>query len=181
MSIRNTENSYGSLAKWFHWIGAILIIGMLIYGTIFSTLVSNEKLKGQLIYIHKSFGLLILTLIIVRWIWRCLNPKPKVLSITNPTLVKATHWFHELLYLAIVIMIASGMLLSGFKHYCIPFFWLFEIKTTWLPKNHAWHEFFEDIHQIFAWVITVMLVLHVFVAIRHHVVKKDGTLRRMWI
>ena len=181
MGIRNTDNSYGSVAKWFHWVSAALIIGMLFYGTIFTTIIPDGPVKNLQIYIHKSFGLLIIALILIRWIWHAMNPKPKILGVENELLKKATHWFHECLYIAIFIMLLSGVLLTATKHYELPFFWLFSIKTTWMPQSHTWHEFFGDIHQIFAWVITGMLVLHVVAAIKHHVSNKDDTLRRMWI
>ena len=179
MPLRNTSNSYGSLAKWLHWISALLIIGMLIYGTIFTTLLPKGPLRSQLIMIHKSIGLIILLLIVFRWVWRFINPTPKLLSTQNIFLIKIRHGLHELLYITVILMLLSGILLTATNHYPIPFFGLFEIPTTTFPQSHYWHNLFGTVHLITAWTLTGLLIIHLFAVFKHHSYNKDETLKRM--
>lgn len=178
MPFHNTINSYGSVTKWLHWFVAILVVGMLCLGTTMSQL-DSSPLKSTLIMIHKSFGLLLFITIIVRWLWRVSNIKPKPINIKNPMLNKLLPWYHETLYLVVFLMPVSGILMNAFKHYTLPFFGLFVIKTTAFPENIFLHHFFGNMHSVMAWVVTIMLVIHIGAAIKHHFYNKDNTLKRM--
>jgi len=176
--MKNTKTEYGSVAKWLHWVAALLIIGMLIYGTVMS-FVDSKALRSTLIGIHKSIGLVILTLIIVRWIWRRINESPDLSMKLSAHHQKLVHILHEVFYLVIFIMLLSGILMTASHHYPIPFFGLFDITLNWFPKSKPLAEFFNWTHFIVAWLLALMLTAHVLAALFHHFRHKDDTLKRM--
>src|SRR4026208_109351 len=73
--LRNTPSSYGSVAKLLHWSIVVLIITQLVLGISADDL-PNGLRKLELLAWHKSFGMLILMLALVRLAWRYANPRP---------------------------------------------------------------------------------------------------------
>ena len=111
--IKNTYESYGSLSKTLHWLNAILIIGMLIFGFILGLLDENPSLQITLISFHKSLGLTILLLILIQFGWSLINVKP-ALPLTIPLWQQTTAKIvHFCLYLAVFTMVISGWLMSS--------------------------------------------------------------------
>ena len=82
MTFRNTNQSWGSLTKALHWLIVILIINQWVIAQ------RAEELKGlaklQVLAWHKSFGMTILMLAIVRLVWRWMNPVPDLTAETKP-------------------------------------------------------------------------------------------------
>ena len=78
MQLANTEDEYGLLAKVFHWLIAVLIIGLLPMG-LFMSGMENSPLKFEIFALHKSFGLLVFFLGLARVVWR----RRTILKITN--------------------------------------------------------------------------------------------------
>jgi len=174
----NTNEAYGSVAKWLHWVGALLIIGMLTLGTVMS-FVTDKVLRSDLIGIHKSIGLILLIFILFRWIWRRINIKPDFTTMLSNSHKKAVHFFHEFLYVAIFIMLLSGIIMTAAHHRVIPFFGWFTITFEWFPKSNSIHNFFNWTHLIFAWTLGVLLTGHIFAALTPHFWHSDNTLNRM--
>ena len=76
MSFRNTDRQWGSVAKFFHWTIALLIIGNGIFGLCMD-LASNPMQKINWLALHKSIGLTVLALFLLRVLWRFFNRQPK--------------------------------------------------------------------------------------------------------
>ena len=178
MTDKNTHNSYGSVSKWYHWISALLIIGLLIIGATMVTLTANHPIKWPLYDLHKSIALVTFAIIIARWIWRHTHPIPAP-RISPALLKKAVHASHELLYVILLLMLTSGFLMTAAGHHPIHFFYLWTLSTDWFPKNIPLSHLSGRIHLILAWTITGLLVLHIVAACKHHWIDKDDTLRRM--
>lgn len=178
MPIHNTETHYGSVSKWFHWIVALLIIGMLALGTSFD-FISDKPTRLVLIQFHKTIGVTILFLMILRYLWRFMNPRP-ALPHTIPCWQRfASHVSHHLLYLTTFAMTLSGWIMSTAAGYSVNFWWIANITFPGIPKSEYLDELMGDIHLILAWVVFGLLIIHVLAAIKHHVIHKDDTLRRM--
>ena len=75
MSYRNTDQSYGSVSKFFHWLIFLLILGLLIVGFIMGD-IDDKPTKAAVYGWHKSFGLTVLLLVLFRTFWTLSNPKP---------------------------------------------------------------------------------------------------------
>ncbi|MDP4840023.1 MAG: cytochrome b/b6 domain-containing protein, partial [Alphaproteobacteria bacterium] len=75
--IKNTSESYGIITRSFHWLMGLMIIGIIIAGFVMTSLEPNDQ-KWFIYAQHKAFGMIILTLIPLRLLWRFLNPQPKL-------------------------------------------------------------------------------------------------------
>ena len=169
MSARNTLDSYGSVAKFFHWLIAALVIIMLLIGLSFE-FIDYKPLKGVLMEIHKSTGLTILFLFLLRLCWRLINPTPRLPASVPSWQKMAARTSHFFLYLVVICMATSGWVMSTAAGYPPEFWWLFHISAPWVVKSKAIAEAAETTHLILAWTVTGFLVLHVLGALKHHLI-----------
>src|SRR3989442_7276658 len=101
--LRNTADSWGAPAKWFHWIMAALILAQIALGvTAASWRVSPAKL--ELFFWHKSNGMLILALVALRLLWRLANLAPELPSGMPARVRAAARSSHFLLYVLMVAL-----------------------------------------------------------------------------
>jgi len=177
MPLRNTKQAYGSVAKMFHWFMAFIIIGLLAVGLIMTDMpVSPDKFK---IYgLHKSFGITVLTLAVLRISWKIMNDQPVL-----PDMLKAwekflAHVGHGLLYVLMFSMPLSGWAMSSAAGLPVSVFGLFTLPNLVMP-DRALKVTFMEVHETLAWVLIVMIVLHVLAALLHHYHYKNNVLRRM--
>jgi cytochrome b561 len=177
MPIQTSKSRYGALAQAFHWIIAALIVAQFVLGRTAVGLPSGaEKLK--LLARHKSIGMTVLMLAILRLLWRLANPPPPLpLGMTSGerNLARATHGaFYGLLF----AMPLTGWLMSSAKKYSVSWFGLF----TWpdlIGKNEAAFNFLRATHDALSGVLLAIAVLHIAAALKHHFWDKDDVLLRM--
>ena len=177
MLIKNTQTQYGVVAKFIHWLMALLIIGMLALGLYMSDLPISE-LKLRLYGIHKEFGILILMLVMFRIVWRIGNIVP-LLPNTIPVWQKfAAHAVHWMLYGFMFAMPITGWLMTSAAGLPPSFFGLFTLPSLIAP-NAALFKLFIDIHSWLAYGLIATFCAHVGAALQHHFIEKDDVLRRM--
>lgn len=175
--LRNTDASWGDVAKFLHWSIAALIFVQFALGWIaVSWHLSPTKL--ELFVWHKSIGMLILTLAVLRLLWRFVNPSPP-LPVDMPAHERVgAHASHVLLYLLIVLIPLSGWVINSAAKIPFRVFWLFALPAIVAPDK-ALAELAKRIHFILFVVIAAVVVVHVAAALRHHFVKRNDTLIRM--
>ncbi|HEU4591613.1 MAG TPA: cytochrome b, partial [Steroidobacteraceae bacterium] len=124
MSFRNTTRSWGSVSKLLHWLVVLLIINQWVIAERADSLPIGIA-KLQALAWHKSFGITILMLAVLRLAWRWVNPVPDLTADTRPwerVLAKLSHF---LLYALIFAMPLSGWLMSSAKNFPVSWFRLF--------------------------------------------------------
>lgn len=178
MSLRNTEYTYGSISKFLHWLMFILVVGLLIVGLIMTEM-EKGALKSNVYFLHKSTGLLVLALIFIRALWTLANTKPLLPAQTKPWERWAERWTHRFLYLLLFIMPISGWVMSTAADHVPSFYGLFNLPSPLTPISKPLAKAMGEIHEIFAWVLIAILVLHVAAALKHHFWDKDNVLKRM--
>ena len=182
ITVRDTKEKFTRLTVALHWTVAILFIGILLVG-----MYMTEFEEFSLYSIHKSFGFILLMLAIVRVIWRYMNGWPIPVGEYSPTehvLAKVVHW---ILIVGILLMPISGMLMSISGGRGLYVFGIEILASFPDPENArkviVQHEQFkvlgESLHGWGANIILVALVLHIVGALKHHIIDKDVTLRRM--
>jgi len=178
MKWRNTSENFGAMSKIFHWILAVLIIAMFALGFYMTSLFPPDL---SLYSLHKSFGILVLILVVLRAIWSLSNVAPKLLSVKKSWEKLVARLVHSFLYVAMLGMPLSGWLMSSSHGYPVKFFGLFTLPKLMdkQPKESFWQEFWEETHEILGYLLIATLVLHVAAALKHHFVLKDRTLTRM--
>lgn len=126
--------------------------------------------------LHKSIGVTILGLIIIRVLWRVTHKPPALLSSYKVWERKLATGVHHLLYLLMIALPVSGVIMATYSKYGIKWFGYPLIKGL---DNNAARKIFKEIHELIGIVILVMLILHIAGALKHHFVDKDDTLKRM--
>ena len=174
---KNTQETYGSAAKSLHWLIALLVIGMLIFGFILTGLADNPT-TSELIGVHKSVGLTILLLMIIRLCWRFINPQP-LLPMTVPLWEQiAARSVHVFFYFALFLMPISGWVMSSLGGHPVNFWGWIDVRLPVAVNKPLAKQFF-NVHTTIAWIIIGLLVLHIGAAIKHHFIEKNNVLRRM--
>src|ERR1700759_2186982 len=108
MSAKNTTLRYGTVAMSFHWLIALLVIGNICVGLYMGDLPRSDPLKFTIFQIHKSIGLTVLVLSILRLVGRLMNPVPPLPAGMNPALRFAARIAHFLLYFLIIFIPLTG-------------------------------------------------------------------------
>ena len=165
-----------------HWIVGLVILGMLSVG-----IYMHETEAYALYPIHKSIGMLILPVILLRAIWRVKQgwPEPvREYERYEQILSKITHWA---LIIGTVLYPISGMMMSGAGGHGLAIFgWeLLAMNPDpanpqqVIPLNTAVAEIGHTTHVVLTYIVCTMLPLHILGAFKHHIMDKDTTLRRM--
>ncbi|MCW8853281.1 MAG: cytochrome b [Gammaproteobacteria bacterium] len=177
--IRNTENNWGWLAIFFHWLTAATVFSMFIFGLWMTDLTYYHPWYKTAPELHKSIGLLLLLLTLLRLAWRFIDPAPAPLANHSAFEIKVAHRVHTLLYFLLLGMMLSGYLISTADGRAITVFKIFEIPAIIYGIDHQ-----EDvagvIHLTLGVLLVIIALLHAGAAIKHHLVDKDRTLKRMF-
>lgn len=175
MPIQNSEAHYGVMAIILHWVMAILLIGLLIFGLYMVGLpISLAKLK--LYGWHKEYGILALMLVLLRVLWRLSNITPRLdLSFLEKFAARGMHWTFYGLMFALPI---TGWLITSAAGLPVSFFGWFVLPNLVAPNNDLM-KLFQEIHKWLGYGLIAAIVLHVCAALKHHFIDKDDILRRM--
>ncbi|MDX5593634.1 cytochrome b [Pseudovibrio sp. SPO723] len=183
--IKNTPLNYGLVAMSFHWLMALLIIGLIALGLYMVRLPLTDPETFQLYQLHKSFGFVVLVLAVMRLVWRFLNPSPE-LPAGMPWIERlAAHLGHAGLYGLMLFLPLSGWLMVSASPWGLPtvIFDSFNLPHLPVPAFLGTKEQAEGllkiVHEYAAYFLILMVVLHVAAALKHHFISKDDVLRRM--
>lgn len=175
--IKNSENSYGVVAKAFHWGLFLMLTFTVVAGNILVSMPKGAE-KFKAIGMHKSFGALILLLIALRLLWRLLNTVPKEPEGSDPLQNRLAQGMHIALYLLMFAQPISGVLMSQAAGYPVQFFGLFEFPLL-LEKSPTLAEWFHTAHGTIWMVLVAAVAGHAAAAFYHHLIRKDEVLKRM--
>jgi cytochrome b561 len=177
VSIRNSRARWGIVSQLLHWLFVALLIVQISLGLIDRALPLGPA-RATAINNHKSLGITILALAVIRLLWRWANPVPDLPFRLKPKEQALARFTHVTLYVLLLGMPLSGWLLTSAHAYKITWFNLFPIP--WLVgKNLALFKVMDQLHEALAILFGLIVALHVVAALRHHFVLKDGTLQRM--
>lgn len=172
--LKNTNDTYGTVAKALHWLMAIAIIMMLIMGYFLEDLKSPEYYKA-----HKAIGFILLLLAILRLIWRIVNPVPKYDTSMPKIMALLAHLGHYTLYLLMIIMPLSAFIASNAAFRPVSFLYLFDMDSIFSEKNLELAKNMMNIHRFLAVIFIVVIGAHFLAALYHHYVRKDNVLKRI--
>ena len=175
--MKNTENSYGAIAKIFHWLLFLMFTFMIVMGNYLASLPKGAE-KLQEAGMHKSFGAVVLVLVLMRLGWRLINVSPKDPEGTPAMQILMAHAMHWVLYALMLAQPLSGIMMSQAAGVPVSFFGLFEFPT-FLTKNPELAQFFKGVHGT-VWILLVVAVFgHAAAALHHHFIRKDNVLKQM--
>ena len=177
MSIRNTTRSWGSVSKAFHWVIVLLILNQWIIAERAEDLPKGPALI-QALWWHKSFGITILMLALLRLAWRWLNPVPDLAAETRPWERVLARISHVLLYALIFALPLSGWLMSSARSFTVSWFGFLQLPNLVAPDPEL-YERLHDLHHLLFKVLVGVAALHVAGALKHHFIDRNDVLRRM--
>jgi cytochrome b561 len=169
---------YSSVSKLLHWVIALAVIVMLCVGFLLSSI--PEKYQSMAYMLHKSTGLTILFLMMIRVIWIHVSgrpPLPMTISTWEYILSRVIQYGF---YILLILMPVSGWLMSVADGRTPTYFGLFQLPFPGVGINKPLGNFMATCHEYIAWALIVFFVLHVSGALKHHFIDKDNVLKSMW-
>lgn len=184
----NSATSFGSVAKSFHWLTALLILSNLPLGW-YATEVAEavaaeptEALIAQatfLFSLHKTLGVAIFFVALARILWALSQPKPGLLNGDRGIEAWAAETAHWLLYGSLVLVPLSGWVHHAATSGFAPIWWPLGQNLPLVPKSESLSDSASTLHFIFVLVLAGTIAAHVGGALKHHLLDGDATLRRM--
>jgi cytochrome b561 len=178
---------YHAVAMTLHWLIAVLILTNIGLAWYFNTLHGLAKVGPT--QIHKSVGITVLALSVLRLAWRFISPPPPLPASVTGWERMAANTVYVLFYVVMIGMPLTGWAMSSASRlitvYPITWFGLFQVPAigplTTLPPDqmHQAHHLFETAHGLGAKLAYGLIVLHVAAALRHQFIKRDEVVWRM--
>lgn len=178
MELRSTHSRYGLVPIVMHWLAAIAIFGLFFLGDYMVDLGYYDPWYRSAPHLHKSIGVLLFLLMVVRLGWHWLGLTPVPLASHRPWEVRLAHLAHIVLYLLIFVVMVSGYLISTADGSAVAVFSWFEVPSV-TGQVKQLEDIAGTVHRWCAWSLVGLAVLHALAAIKHHVIDRDETLRRM--
>jgi cytochrome b561 len=163
---KNSQESYGLMAKILHWGMAVLIFGLIGIGLYMAGLPDEDPNRGQLYALHKAFGSLLLILAILRIIWIFIDPPPPPPGALQPFEVRLSKIIKILLYILMLAVPFSGYAMSTFFGYPVSFFGLFDLPMLFAESKEM-GKIAAGAHEILSYVLIGVIVLHILGALKH--------------
>lgn len=183
MSRSNTQTRYGSITKTFHWITALLILTAFPLGIIASDAPFSNGAeiaqKAWYFSLHKTVGVTAFFTALARIIWAITQEKPRPLHPDRGLETFAGEAVHWLLYISMLMVPLSGWLHHAASVGFAPILWPLGQSLPLVPKSEAISAFFAGGHSVFTKLLLASIALHIAGALKHVLIDRDQTLRRM--
>lgn len=177
MPLRSTEEGWGAPVRAFHWLIAVLIVAQGVIG-LGMVQMGLTPAKVRVFALHKSIGLTILALVLLRIAWRITDRRPADPPAMPRWQLRAAHGMHLALYVLILAIPLSGWWFNSTSG--APLVWFDWLKLPGLGGyDRVWKPRALLLHQGLFWILVALLVVHVGAALWHHFRQRDDVLRRM--
>lgn len=178
MQYRNTQSGFGWISIIVHWLTALIVFGMFALGLWMVDLTYYDEWYRTAPLIHKGIGVMLIFLTLFRLLWKWKNETPLPVANHKPVERKLAKIAHGMMYVLLFSLMLSGYLISTADGRPLEVFNWFTIPATLHGIEHQ-EDIAGDIHKILAFTLIAFVLLHAAGAIKHHVIDKDNTLKRM--
>lgn len=197
-AMKNAVTRYTKTAVVLHWLIGIAIIGMLALGWFMSELPKEapkqtaydlfnlgvytwqlaEPASPRTFYfnLHKSIGITLLALILLRILWRLTHRPPALLASLKPWERKLATAGHHLLYLLMIAMPVTGLLQALYSKYGVKWFGMPFLGGL---DDKGMRDIFNEAHEVIGFILAAIIVLHILGALKHKFIDRDQTMSRM--
>jgi cytochrome b561 len=178
MRLRNSADGYGAVPQALHWLTVALVVLAWVLGE-FGDVLPRGPARAAGLFVHNSAGLAILAVLVVRLLWRMVDPPPPPEpTIFGAWLDRAGRLAHYALYALLIAVPIAGIVLQFARGDALPLFGLSEIPSPW-PANRAFARSVKEVHEVLANGLVILAGVHAAAALVHHWVFRDRTLVRM--
>lgn len=178
MPLRGTDRSWGALLRAFHWSIAVLIVAQAAIG-LSMVQMGLTPAKVRVFALHKSIGITILALVLLRIAWRLTETRPVELPTVPHWQSRAAHAMHLALYALILALPLSGWWFNSAANAPLVWFGWFDVPSLTRGYDPVWKPRALLLHQALFWLLAALLAGHVGAALWHHFRQHDDVLRRM--
>lgn len=178
MPLKNTNTRYGWISIALHWSMALAIFAMFGLGLWMRDLGYYDPWYRQGPHIHKSLGIVLLALLLLRLLWRAVNVQPDDAPGMPRWERVAAHLTHYTLYSLLLLMMIAGYLISTADGRAIEVFDWFSVPAS-LQNLPNQEDIAGEAHEILAWLIILIAGVHSAAALKHHFYNRDNTLKKM--
>jgi len=185
MEIKNTPTRYGVISQALHWVIVALIITQYVLAKLAESAGHDKAAHPAaalqqlaLLARHKSVGLTIFVLALLRLLWRWYSrppPFPATMPRWQAIFAKLTHYAF---YVLLLLLPMSGLVMSAASNYPVSYFGLFTIPNVVAP-DETLKEIMKERHEMLFDILVIVAVMHVAAAFKHHFVDRDDVMRRM--
>jgi cytochrome b561 len=167
---------YGTVAKMFHWLIVALLLMQYPIGWLMPD-IHRGQTPGAGMTFHISFGITILILILLRFVWRLTHPVAPESSLPAWQRL-SSEVVHGMLYVFVLATTVSGWLFASFRGWSVSFFYLFPMPML-SSDNAAAGKAIDGLHQAAEWALLVLIGVHVAAALAHVFLYRDRIIQRM--
>jgi cytochrome b561 len=173
----NSKEAYGILAQVLHWCVAIFVLIQIALG-LYAASLPLSLARLQWLATHKSIGLSLLVLVLLRALWRWRDPPPALPDAMPLWEQRAALLMHAGLYIVPVLAIVAGWLHASATGLSVNWFGLVLIPDL-IAKNTGLAPLLKGLHQGLVGLLVLLLIGHIGAALRHALVLHDTVLQRM--
>jgi cytochrome b561 len=170
-------HAYSATAKGLHWL-IVLLLAVQFVTAFLLPHIGRDTRPTTVINLHFSFGVLILLVMAVRFVHRLLHPVPLEAHDAAPWERFLARTTHRLFYLILLVSPVLGWASASAHSLPVSLFGIVPLPAI-APPGAGWAHTAGDIHSTAMWVLLWLVGLHAAAALFHHLVRRDGTLRRM--
>ncbi len=176
--IRNTPSRYGLVSKFLHWLGAFLMIGLIWLGWWMVGLDYYDPFYGLALTLHRSFGMVTVGIALAFVAWKVVSPSPAIQERIPRWQRLAAHAMHGLLLCMMIVIPASGYLLTTSAGSGFVIFGSVSIPAI-IPVSDSVRDWSELVHYYASYGLLFLVGGHAGAAVKHQFLDGIGTLRRM--
>ena len=167
---------YGNTAKSLHWLVVALLVVQFLVGWLMPD-IHKGMTPGDWMTIHISFGITVLSVIVVRFVWRLTHPvaAEASLPVWQKIASESVHW---LLYATVLATTLSGWFFESFRGWSISLFGLIPLPNL-VAQGSEFGRTVGRYHTTLTWVLLALVGMHVLAALGHYFIYKDKVLQRM--
>jgi len=179
----NSRTRFGTVARSLHWLTALLILTAIPLGLYANSLPHDTSdalaAKAQMFSLHKTLGVAAFFVALVRILWALTQPRPVPLHPDRRVETAVADLVHWILYISLLAVPLSGWVHHAATTGFAPILWPFGQNLPLVPKIPAVEHVAATAHWLFTKLLIAAILLHIAGALKHHLIDRDATLRRM--
>ena len=172
LTAKNESNRYGKVSRMLHWTIAILFISLIPMGIFASMIPEDTEYRNAYYVVHKTIGVTVFLLVIVRLIWNRLSLRPSLDSALTSREEKLAHRAHNTLYFMMLAIPITGFMMTSYHGY-ETYFFFWEMQPLWEQSEiyQVWGGFHK---YLLPYLLYIVLGAHILGALKHQFIDKHA-------
>jgi len=175
---QEVQTRYDRVAAWLHWGIGVLLLAEIAFGLLLDEIAPRgTPARTGVINLHKSFGIVLGLMIVVRIAWRLGHAAPPWPATMSTRRRRAANTGHVALYVCMAVAPLAGYLGSNFSKHGVRFFGV--VLAPWGPDWPAAYSFLVGVHSVSTYLLLAFTIGHVAMALKHALIERDGIFARI--